>query len=179
MSPPQKKKSAPAAARSSAKKSAVRKRAVQKTAVRKKAAAKKAAAAKPFQPRSPRRDDGRERRWQWSDASRAQISNSAVQTWQDPTVRARRIAGIRRAMQTPEVRARIEARGKARRGRKHSPATIDKMRAAALRYHERVGHQPGGKRAAQKAARAAARQAAQQAAKPAAARKRAAKKRSA
>ena len=114
-------------AKKSRKKSAPRKRAA-KTAV--KAAAKPAAktAAK-----AAAKKTARKRGWKWSDESRAKISASATSTWQDPVVRARREAGIRRAMKRPQVRARILARSAARRGKKHTTATIRKMRASALR----------------------------------------------
>ena len=108
--------------------SAAQKRAAKKPVARKKAAARK-------------------RRWKWSDESRAKISASATQTWQDPVVRERRVEGIRRAMKTPEVRARILERSEERRGRKHTAATIRKMRASALRQRGRK------KKAAKPAAR--------------------------
>ena len=98
--------------------SAAQKRAAKKSVGRKKASARK-------------------RRWTWSDESRAKISASATQTWQDPVVRERRVEGIRRAMKTPEVRARILERSEERRGRKHTAATIRKMRASALRQRGR------------------------------------------
>ena len=127
MTPPRKKKIKSAAA---------------KPPARKKSAAKKAAAKKPAASLvglSVRKRAARKRRWTWSAESRAKISRSATQTWQDPGVRARRVAGIRRAMKTPEVRQRIIARSEERRGRKHTAATIRKMRASALRQRGRKG----------------------------------------
>ena len=50
-------------------------------------------------------------------------------------------------MKTPEVRARILERSEERRGRKHTAATIRKMRASALRQRGRK------KKAAKPAAR--------------------------
>ena len=97
-------------------------------------AAKKSAAKKPV---ARKKAASRKRRWTWSDESRAKISASATQTWQDPVVRERRVEGIRRAMKTPEVRARILERSEERRGRKHTAATIRKMRASALRQRGR------------------------------------------
>ena len=118
------------------KKSAPRKRAA-KTAV--KSAVKRAAkgAAKVAAKKTARK-----RGWKWSDESRAKISASATSTWQDPVVRARREAGIRRAMKRPQVRARILARSAARRGKKHTTATIRKMRASALRHRGKTNPQP-------------------------------------
>ena len=107
-------------------------------------AAQKRAAKKPV---ARKKASARKRRWTWSDESRAKISASATQTWQDPAVRERRVEGIRRAMKTPEVRARILERSEERRGRKHTAATIRKMRASALRQRGRK------KKAAQPAAR--------------------------
>lgn len=106
-----------------------------KTAAAAAASAKKKAAAeeRPFLRKRP----ARKRRWKWSDESRAKISASAKQTWQDPLVRKRRVEGIRKAMKTPEVRARIMERSEERRGRKHTAATIRKMRASALRHRGR------------------------------------------
>ena len=97
-------------------------------------AAKKRAAKKPV---AHKKASARKRRWKWSDESRAKISASATETWQDPVVRKRRVEGIRRAMKTPEVRARIMERSEERRGRKHTAATIRKMRASALRQRGR------------------------------------------
>ena len=122
--PKPRKKSAP---RKRAAKSAV-KRAVKRAA---KGAAKVAA-----------KKTARKRGWKWSDESRAKISASATSTWQDPVVRARREAGIRRAMKRPQVRARILARSAARRGKKHTTATIRKMRASALRHRGKTNPQP-------------------------------------
>ena len=118
------------------KKSAPRKRAA-KSAV--KSAVKRAAkgAAKVAAKKTARK-----RGWKWSDESRAKISASATSTWQDPVVRARREAGIRRAMKRPQVRARILARSAARRGKKHTTATIRKMRASALRHRGKTNPQP-------------------------------------
>ena len=118
------------------KKSAPRKRAA-KTAVKRavKRAAKVAA-------KVAAKKTARKRGWKWSDESRAKISASATSTWQDPVVRARREAGIRRAMKRPQVRARILARSAARRGKKHTTATIRKMRASALRHRGKTNPQP-------------------------------------
>ena len=118
------------------KKSAPRKRAAKSAA---KGAVKRAAkgAAKVAAKKTARK-----RGWKWSDESRAKISASATSTWQDPVVRARREAGIRRAMKRPQVRARILARSAARRGKKHTTATIRKMRASALRHRGKTNPQP-------------------------------------
>ena len=124
MTPPRKKKTKSAAAKPAAKKRAAKKTAAKKTVA--------TATGLSVRKRATRR-----RRWKWSAESRAKISKSAKQTWQDPGVRARRVAGIRRAMKTPEVRERILARSEERRGRKHTAATIRKMRASALRQRGR------------------------------------------
>ena len=122
------------------KKSAPRKQAA-KTAV--KGAVKRAAkGAAKVAAKVAAKKTARKRGWKWSDESRAKISASATSTWQDPVVRARREAGIRRAMKRPQVRARILARSAARRGKKHTTATIRKMRASALRHRGKTNPQP-------------------------------------
>lgn len=59
------------------------------------------------------------------------VSKSIRDTWKNPDIRAKRIAGLRRALSTPEVKAKFSA---ANRGRKMSKEAIDKTAKAKHKH---------------------------------------------